>query len=91
MNFPLKTAFAASEKFRIFVSLLLFASFFFFSGPHPWHIEAPRLGDEPRAVAAGLRHSYSNVRAKSCLRPTPQLKATPDAGLTHHFRPVFPC
>ena len=31
-----------------------------------------------RAVAAGLRHSHSNTRSDLCLRPTPQLTATPD-------------
>ena len=31
-----------------------------------------------RATAAGLHHSLSNARSKPCLRPTPQLTATPD-------------
>ena len=31
-----------------------------------------------RAVAASLRQSRSNARSKPCLRPTPQLTATPD-------------
>ena len=31
-----------------------------------------------RAVAAGLRHSHSNVGTEPCLRPTSQLMATPD-------------
>ena len=31
-----------------------------------------------RAVAAGLCHSHSNARSKTCLRPTPQLTATLD-------------
>ena len=31
-----------------------------------------------RAVAASLRHSQSQVRSEPCLRPTPQLTATPD-------------
>ena len=30
------------------------------------------------AVAAGLRHSYSNTRAEPRLQPTPQLTAMPD-------------
>ena len=30
------------------------------------------------ATAAGLHHSHSNSEPKPCLRPTPQLKATPD-------------
>ena len=35
-----------------------------------------------RAVAADLHQSHSNTRSKPHLRPTPQLKATPDP-LTH--------
>ena len=31
-----------------------------------------------RAVAASLRQSHSNARTELCLRPTPQLTATPD-------------
>ena len=31
-----------------------------------------------RAVAAGLRQSHSNAKFDPCLRPTPQLTATPD-------------
>ena len=31
-----------------------------------------------RAVAAGLCQSYSNAGSEPCLRPTPQLTATPD-------------
>ena len=30
------------------------------------------------AVAAGLHHRHSNTRSEPCLRPTPQLTATPD-------------
>ena len=30
--------------------------FFFFLGPHPWHVEVPRIAVN-RAVAAGLHHS----------------------------------
>ena len=30
------------------------------------------------AVAAGLRHSHSNLGSEPLLRPTPQLTATPD-------------
>ena len=38
------------------------------------------------AVAAGLRHSHSNVGSELCLGPTPQFTATPDP-LTHWARP----
>ena len=30
------------------------------------------------AVADSLRHSHSNAGSEPCLRPTPQLTATPD-------------
>ena len=30
------------------------------------------------AEAASLHHSHKNVRSEPCLRPTPQLMATPD-------------
>ena len=33
---------------------------------------------QKRAVAASLRQSHSSARSKPCLRPTPQLTATPD-------------
>ena len=47
--------------------------FFSFLGPHPRHMEVPRLG----AVAAGLHQSHSNTGSKPSLRPTPQPTATP--------------
>ena len=31
--------------------------FIFFSRPNLWHVEVPKLGVEPKAVAAGLHHS----------------------------------
>ena len=34
--------------------------------------------DQIRAIAAGLHHSHSNVGSEPCLRPAPQLMATPD-------------
>ena len=48
-----------------------FLSFVFF-GPHPWHMEVPRLGGQIGATAAGLHHSHSNSRSEPHLRPTPQ-------------------
>ena len=38
-----------------------------------------QAGGGTGAAAAGLCHSHSNVGPESCLRPTPQLTATPDA------------
>jgi len=56
----------------------LFVCFFCFLGPHPRHMEVPRLGALIRAVAASLHHSHSNAGSKPRLQPTPQLTATPD-------------
>ena len=30
----------------IYMSIFFFFAFFFFLGPHPWHVEVPRLGNE---------------------------------------------
>ena len=59
---------------------------FFFLGPHPWHMEVPRLGVWIRAVATGLHQSLSNLRSGPSLQPTSQLTAMPDP-LTHWERP----
>ena len=59
-------------------SLFMVCLFVFlcFLGPHPWHMEVPRIG----AIAAGLRHSHSHSHAGSepHLQPTPQLMEMPD-------------
>ena len=52
--------------------------FCLFLGPHPRHMEVPRLGVYIGAVAAGLRQSRHNTRSKARLRPTPQLTAMLD-------------
>ena len=49
--------------------------FFSFLGPHPWHMEIPRLGGPIRAAAAGLHHSHSNLGSQLHLQPTLQLMA----------------
>ena len=47
-----------------------------------WATPAAYGGSQARgpvgAVATGLRQSHSNVGSELCLRPTPQLTATPD-------------
>ena len=43
------------------------------------------------AIAAYLRHSHSNAGPKLCLRPTPQLMATPDPQLTEQGQGLNPC
>ena len=58
------------EKFLFFVCLV-------FSGPHPWHMEVPRLGVEIGAVATGLHHSHNNARSEPHMRLTPQLLTMP--------------
>ena len=40
--------------------------FFVFLGPHPWHIELPKLGVKS-TVAAGLNHSYGNSSSEPCI------------------------
>ena len=56
-------------------------------GPHPWHMEVPRLGTvdtaselqhQIGAVATGLHHSHNNMGSKLRLCPIPQLMATLD-------------
>ena len=56
-------------------SNFIYSFIFCFLGPHPRHMEVPRLGVQSK-VSAGLHHSHSNARSKPYLRPTPQL--TPD-------------
>ena len=38
-----------------------------FLGPHPQHMEVPRLGGPIGAAAADLCHSHSNIRSDSRL------------------------
>ena len=65
--------------------LKISSSFFFFffcwglfSGPHQWHMEVPQARGQIGAIATGLHHNPSNLSSEWCLRPTPQLMATPD-------------
>ena len=64
------------------VQHLLYLFFFFFLfvvflGPHRGIWRFPGWG-LIGAVAAGLGQSHSHTRSKPCLRPTPQLIATPE-------------
>ena len=55
--------------------------FFFFFGLFraiPMAYESSQARGQVRAVAAGLRHSHSNMGSKPHLQPTPQLTAVPD-------------
>ena len=63
-------------------SILRFFGFFFnlsfvFLGLNLRHMEVPRLGVEME-LQRWPTHSHSNVRSEPCLRPIPQLMATPD-------------
>ena len=49
---------------------------FVFLGPHPRHMEVPRLGVDSGAGAAS--HSHNSARSELPLQPTPQLTAVPD-------------
>ena len=48
-------------------------SFLSFLGPHPQHMDVPRLGAELER-----HHSHRNSGSKPRLRHTPQLTAAPD-------------
>ena len=65
---------------HLFIYFILF--YFFVFLPYPRAAPAAYGGSLARgpfrAVAAGLHQSHSNVRSEPCLRPTPQLRATPD-------------
>ena len=58
--------------------------FFVFVGPHPKHMEVPRLGGQTGAAAARLRHR--NAESKPRLQPTPQLTATQNLNLLSEAR-----
>ena len=58
-----------------------FFFFFFFCplGPHPRHLEVPRLGVEKGLQLPAHPHpSPHNKGSKLLMRPTPQLTTTPD-------------
>ena len=61
-------------------SIYLFFCLFVFLERHLQHMEVPRLGVESELQLPDLHHSHSHSNAISepCLRPIPQLKATPD-------------
>ena len=57
-------------------------SFLCFLGPHPQHMEVPRLGVESELQLLVYTHSHSNAVAEPHLQPTPQLTAKARS-LTH--------
>ena len=75
-----------SLLFFFFFSFFFFFFFFFFFWSFVFCLFRATLaaygGSQARGrvgpTAAGLHYSHRNTRSKPCLRPTPQLKATPD-------------
>ena len=62
---------AAEPILSIFVWVLLFI---YFLGPHPPHMEVPRLGVESKLQLP----AHSNTRSEPHFQPTPQLTPMPD-------------
>ena len=67
-----------------------FFFFFFFLGPHPQHMEFPRLGVESDLQLPAYATSHSNWGSEPHLRPTPQLMATPDLRPTEESQGLNP-
>ena len=65
---------------------LIITFLFFIFRAAPMGYRGSQATGRIRVVAAGLCHSHSNTGSESCLRPTPQLRATLDT-LTHRARP----
>ena len=59
------------EFFCCCLTVFLFC-FVLFLGPHPQHVEVPRIGVEFGAVAYSLNLSHSKARSELYLPPTPQ-------------------
>ena len=57
---------------------LLSVDIFVFLGPHPQHMEVPRLEVQTELLPPSLHQSHSNARSKPRLQPTPQLMPKPD-------------
>ena len=68
------------HRLRLQVTLLFQCLFFFKATPVAHGGSQAR--SQIRAAAAGLHHSHSDVGSKPRLRPTPQLRATPDPNPT---------
>ena len=63
---------------ELILMCFLFVCFLSFLGPLPAAYGGSQARDRIGAVATGLRQSHSNIGSEPCLRPTPQLIATPD-------------
>ena len=63
----------------IYLFILFYFIFFAFSRATPAAYGGSQAGGLIGAVAAGLRQSYSNSGSELRLRPTPQLRSTPES------------
>ena len=54
------------------------SKYYLFGGGTPAAYGGSQARGQIRATAAGLYHSHSNAGSEPCLRPTPQLMATPN-------------
>ena len=69
------------QMYTFEVEILIKDTFFFlfvFSRAAPEAYGGSQARGQIGATAAGLHHSHSNARSELHLRPTPQLRATPD-------------
>ena len=57
---------------------VLYLFIFVFLGPHPWHMEVPRLGVESELLPLAYTTAKTMLDLKLHLRTTPQLMATLD-------------
>ena len=62
-----------------------------FIGPHPRHMEVPRLGVESELRLSGLDHSHSNTRSESYMWPTSQPMAMLDPQCTELVQGLSLC
>ena len=63
---------------NLFIYLLLSFCLLVFSRAAPVAYGGSQARGPVGAVATSLQHSHGNIRSEPCLRPTPQLTATPD-------------
>ena len=68
---------ASAQKAEFYFSTFFFFLSFVFSRATPTAYGGSQARGLIRGVAAGLLQSYSNAGSELCLRPTPQLMATP--------------
>ena len=72
----------SERDFRSVVVVVVVVVFGVFSRAAPAACGGSQARGLIGAVADGLHHSHNNVEPELCLRPTPQLTATPDPQLS---------